>query len=95
MHATTSEPWTRRQLRASAWLWQYAEREYGIPCQNARITGAGYGYVKVLRKGHASHQRVSSAAGFNDRSDPGPLYDWTYVRRAAEHYKKHASFEGF
>lgn len=93
MHMSTGEEWTRRQLRASAWLWQYAEREYGIPLRVARL-GSGRGAVRVLRRGHTSHQRVSQAAGFNDRSDPGPGYDWEYVARAARFFKKHHHFEG-
>lgn len=93
MHMSTGEPWTKKQLRAAAWLWQYAEREHGIPLRIARIQ-AGNGTVGVLRRGHTSHQRVSAAAGYNDRSDPGPLFDWEYVRAAALFFKSHGHFEG-
>jgi len=93
MHMTINEPWTKKQLRASAWLWQFAEREFGIPLRIARIT-SGPGRVGVLRRGHTSHQRVSAAAGFNDRSDPGPGYDWEYVRTAATFFKRNGHFEG-
>lgn len=91
MHMSITQDWRRVQLRASAWLWQYAEREYGLPIQFAKL-GSGPGYVRVLRKGHASHRRVSQAAGYNDRSDPGSKYDWHYVAHAAEFYKKHGAF---
>ena len=93
MHWSTSEPWTKKQLRAAAWLWVHAEREYGIPLRIARL-GAGKGHVVVVKRGHTSHQRVSQAAGFNDRSDPGPGFDYRYVRRAALFFKKHGHFEG-
>jgi hypothetical protein len=93
MHMSVGEPWTRRQLRASAWLWQYAEREYAIPLRGARLA-SGPGVVRVLRRGHCSHRRVSQAAGFNDRSDPGPGYDWEYVARAARYFKQRGHFKG-
>lgn len=93
MHMSIGEEWTKKQLRASAWLWQYAEREYAIPLRTARLS-PGHGTVGVLRRGHTSHRRVSQAAGFNDRSDPGPGYDWQYVRRAAIFFKRHGHFEG-
>ncbi len=93
MHANITEPWSRRQLRASAWLWQYAEREYGIPLRVAQING-GNGRIGVIKRGHTSHQRVSQAAGYNDRSDPGPGYDWEYVRSAALFFKEHGHFDG-
>lgn len=93
MHNTIADPWSKRQLRASAWLWQYAEREYGIPLRIAKLGNGNP--VKVLQRGHTSHQRVSQAAGFNDRVDPGSGYDWEYVRGAAVFYKKHGHFEGF
>lgn len=91
MHMSISEDWSRKQLRASAWLWQYAEHAYGIPMQNGRLA-SGPGFVKVTRRGHVSHRAVSRAAGFNDRSDPGPRYDWAYVKRAAEFYVRHGGF---
>jgi hypothetical protein len=93
MHMTIGEEWSRLQLRASAWLWQYAEHMFGIPLRVARIV-SGPGRVGVLRRGHTSHRRVSTAAGFNDRVDPGPGYDWEYVRKAALFYKSHGHFVG-
>jgi hypothetical protein len=93
MHMTVDEEWTKKQLRASAWLWQYAEREFGIPMRIARL-GDGAGVVSVLRRGHTSHKRVSEAAGFNNRNDPGEGYRWAYVRHAAHFFKEHGHFEG-
>jgi hypothetical protein len=93
MHMTIGEEWSRKQLRASAWLWQYAEHMFGIPLRVARIA-SGPGRVGVLRRGHTSHRRVSTAAGFNDRVDPGPGYDWEYVRKAALFFKSHGHFAG-
>ena len=94
MHATTAEPWTKRQLRASAWLWVRAEKVHGIPLRRGELANGGPGLARVVRKGHVTHQSVSAAAGFNDRSDPGPGYDFAYVRKAALHWKKHGTFEG-
>lgn len=93
MHMTVEEEWTKKQLRASAWLWQLAERDFGIPLRIARIS-SGQGRIGVLRRGHTSHRRVSAAAGFHDRVDPGPGYDWEYVRKAALFFKRHGHFEG-
>lgn len=93
MHMSVSEDWSKKQLRASAWLWQYVEREYGIPLRVAQL-GSGAGFVRVNKRGHTSHQRVSAAAGFNDRSDPGNKYDWEYVRRAAIFFKRKGHFRG-
>lgn len=93
MHLSIGEAWSRKQLRAAAWLWQLAEREFGIPLRIARLA-SGPGRVNVLRRGHTSHQRVSEAAGFNDRVDPGPGFDWEYVRKAALFFKRHGHFVG-
>lgn len=94
MHATIADPWSRAQLNASAWLWHYAEVVYGLPKQRARIVGNGPGLVRVNRKGHTGHREVSIEAGFNDRSDPGPLYDWGYVKHASEFWAQHKTFKG-
>jgi hypothetical protein len=93
MHMTIAEPWTRRQLNASAWLWHYAHVVHGLPKQRARIGGGG-GLVTVRRKGHTGHREVSKEAGFNDRSDPGPLYDWGYVNHAADFFARKRTFKG-
>lgn len=94
MHMSTGEPWTKKQLRASAWIWQYAYREFGIPMRVGRIVDGPGNTVRVIEKGHTSHMRVSAAAGWNDRSDPGRGYDWEYVRHCALYYRKKGTFEG-
>ena len=93
MHMTIEEDWTKEQFRAAGWLWQFAEHEHGIPLRVARLS-SGAGRVGVLRRGHTSHQRVSAAAGFNDRSDPGGKFDWEYVRHSALFFKQHGHFQG-
>jgi hypothetical protein len=93
MHMTVDEDWTRRQLRASAWIWQLAERKHGIPCQMADLDD-GPGTVRVRRRGHTSHKNVSARAGYHDRSDPGPKYDWGYVKHCADFYVAHGHMEG-
>lgn len=93
MHATITEPWTRAQLNASAWLWHYAKTVYGLPLRHGRL-GDGPGIVKVLRTGHVTHQGVSNHAGFHDRSDPGPGYDFAYVKHAAEFFARKRTFLG-
>jgi hypothetical protein len=93
MHATTSEPWTRRQMRAAAWLAQLAERKHGIPCRGGNLD-AGDGIVKVRARGHVTHEAVSKKAGYNDRSDPGPGFDWSYMWHCVEFFKQHGHFEG-
>jgi hypothetical protein len=93
MHMTIAEPWTRAQLNASAWLWHYAHVVYGLPKQRAWL-GHGNGLVTVKRKGHTGHRDVSHKAGFNDRSDPGPRYDWGYVNHAADFFARKRTFKG-
>jgi hypothetical protein len=91
MHMSIEEEWSRMQLRASAWGWQYLDHAYGIPMQMAKLL-PGDGQVGVARKGHTSHQNVSNKAGFHDRTDPGPKYDWDYVKAAAEFFVIHGGF---
>lgn len=93
MHMSVTEPWSKRQLRASAWLAQLAERKHNIPVQMADLD-PGPGIVKVKRRGHTSHKNVSAKAGYNDRSDPGPGYDWEYVSHCVKFFEEHGHFEG-
>jgi len=93
MHATVGEKWTERQMRAAAWLAFRAMRDYGIPAHTAEL-GAGRGRVRVLRKGHTTHQRVSDAAGYHDRSDPGPGFDRQHLYRLVRWYARHRHFKG-
>jgi hypothetical protein len=92
MHMTVTETWTKRQLRAAAWIWQYAEREYGIPPHTARV-GRG-NPTPVWRKGHISHMAQARAAGFNDRVDPGAGFDVDYVGHCVSFFKRKGHFEG-
>lgn len=94
MHLSIGEAWTRRQLRAAAWIWQYASREYGIPITVADIRRGSNNTTAVYKKGHTSHQRQSVTAGYSDRSDPGPGFDWEYCRKAALFYKQKGHFVG-
>jgi hypothetical protein len=92
MHMSVGETWNKRQLRAAAWIWQYAEREYGIPPHSARV-GKG-NPTPVWRKGHISHKDQAAAAGFNDRVDPGPGFDVEYVGHCVAYFKRTGHFEG-
>lgn len=91
MHTAITEDWSRKQLRASAWIWQYAEHAYGLPMQMANIT-PGHGLVGVARRGHTSHQNIANQAGFHNRTDPGNKYDWEYVKKAALFFVVHGGF---
>jgi hypothetical protein len=94
MHMSTNEKWTKRQLRASAWLWVYAERTYGLPTQRGRGRRGLGNTVICTRKGHVGHRWVSEKAGYYDRSDPGPNYDWGYVKHCVKYFNRHGHFEG-
>lgn len=94
MHMTVGETWTKRQLRASAWLINLAKKKHGIPAHIGAL-GEGPGIVRVLKRGQVSHQRVSQAAGYNDRNDPGPGYDWEYVYHCVNYYRLHGETRGF
>ena len=94
MHISTSEDWTKRQFRASAWIVNQSLDKLSIPTYTAELR-SGSGVVGVARRGQTSHQRVSAAAGYNDRSDPGRGYDWEYVRHCVRWYRDHnGSFVG-
>lgn len=94
MHATITEPWTREQLLASAWFWQRAEATQGIPLARGKGANGGAGIARVLRPGHVTHAEQSAWAGFHDRSDPGPGYDFEFVARAARFFKRRRTFKG-
>lgn len=93
MHMAVGEEWTRRQLRASAWIINQAKNKYGIPAHVGALAD-GPGVVLVRERGQVSHMRVSQAAGYNDRIDPGNLYDWEYVYHCVVYYRDHGHFEG-
>lgn len=91
IHLSTSDPWTRKQFRASAWLWDRAQKGHNIPLVKASL-GSGKGIVRVFRRGHTTHEEVSNKAGFHDRSDPGKGYDFEYVFHCVKYYRKHGHF---
>jgi hypothetical protein len=100
MHLTTSEAWTKRQLRAAAWVNQLNHKHYGTPLTRATL-GAGNGLVRVLHRGQTTHKAVSHFAGYNDRSDPGVKgedqgggYDFEYVAHCEAFFAAHGHFAG-
>jgi hypothetical protein len=93
MHMTTGEDWTEKQLRAAAWVVNLAKNKHDIPAGTGEL-GSGNGVVRVLDEGQVSHQRVSQAAGYNDRSDPGRGYDFGHVRELVIWWREHSSFVG-
>lgn len=93
MHYLTSQEWSKKQLRASAWLIQLAERKHRIPTTAAQIA-AGRGAIRVVKPGQTSHREVSAKAGYNDRSDPGIGYDTEYVRHCVRYFLQHEHFRG-
>jgi N-acetylmuramoyl-L-alanine amidase-like protein len=94
MHMTIGEDWTLKQLRSAAWIAQYLEREFDIPLQMADVDRGPGNTATIVRKGHTSHRQISRMAGFNDRSDPGPGFDYEYVFSAAKFFKRHGHFVG-
>ena len=94
MHYTISEDWTKKQMRAAAWIAQYLEREFDIPLQMADVEPAGPGLTKIVRKGHTSHRQIARLAGYNDRVDPGPGFDYEYMFSAAKYFKQKGHFVG-
>lgn len=94
MHMTTGEAWSRKQLRASAWLVNQALEKHGIPATAWAKLGDGNGFVTVKRRGQTTHEAVSNAAGYHDRSDPGNGYDKEYVDHCVHYFRAHHHFEG-
>lgn len=94
MHYLTSDPWSVKQMRSAGWCAQYLEREFAIPLQMADVEPGGSGLVKIVRKGHTSHEQISRMAGYNDRSDPGPGFDYDKCFHNARYYKAHGHFVG-
>lgn len=93
MHMTTAEDWTEKQFRAAAWVVNLAKNKHDIPAATGEL-GSGNGVVRVLDEGQVSHQRVSAAAGYNDRSDPGSGYSFSHVRELVIWWREHSSFVG-
>lgn len=93
MHMTLGEPWSKLQLHASAWLVNQAKDKYGLPAHQG-VLKDGPGIIRVAKRGQTTHQRVSDAAGYHDRSDPGAGYDFEYVYHSVEFYRAHGHFVG-
>jgi hypothetical protein len=91
MHMTVDEPWTEEQMRAAAWCAARVSKSFGIPPREAKLR-PGEGLVGVTRRGHTSHKVVSSLAGFNDRSDPGPRFDFAHLYELTRFFEKHGRF---
>lgn len=91
MHYSTTERWTERQMRAAAYLAVRAEKTVGIPYSGGTL-GRGAGVVVVRKTGHVSHKRVSAAAGFNDRSDPGSSFNWKHFYDLCRFFDKKGRF---
>jgi hypothetical protein len=94
MHYLTSEDWSKKQMRAAAWIAQYLEREFGIPLRMADVEPGPGKTVRIVRKGHTSHQQISRHAGYNDRSDPGPGFDYQKMFSYARFFKERGHFVG-
>jgi hypothetical protein len=97
MHYLTSEPWTERQMRAAAVLAAWASQgtsPWGtarIPLRGAKLL-PGNGVTRVVRTGHASHMAQAKAAGFNDRSDPGPGFRFGHLFELAHYFLRKGHF---
>lgn len=91
MHLTIGETWTKKQLRASAWLVQRCNDKHGTPLSKARLA-SGSGVVRVVTRGQTTHKDVSHYAGYNDRSDPGSGYDFEYVAHCVRYFNQHGDF---
>lgn len=94
MHYLTSDPWATMQMRSAGWIAQYLEREFGLPLRMADLEPAGPKLAKAVRTGHTSHEQVSKVAGYNDRSDPGPGFDYEKMFHNARFFKAHGHFVG-
>jgi hypothetical protein len=91
MHFTVNEPWTDKQMRAAAWCAARALKSFGIPAGDAKLL-PGDRLVGVQRRGHTSHKTVSALAGFNDRSDPGPRFDFEHLYELTRFFNEHGRF---
>jgi hypothetical protein len=94
MHLAIGEAWTKRQLRAAAWINQLNHRKFGTPLTRATLANGGPGLVRIVHRGQTTHEAEAKAAGFNDRSDPGPGYDFSYVAFCERYFDKHGHFVG-
>jgi hypothetical protein len=91
MHFTVGEDWTENQMRAAAWCANRVWNAFGIRPRKA-ILLSGAGLVRVQRRGHTSHMEVSNLAGFHDRSDPGPGFNFAHMYELARFFQEHQRF---
>jgi N-acetylmuramoyl-L-alanine amidase len=91
MHFSVSDPWTEQQMRAAAWCANRVWDSFGVPPRRGRLL-PGSGLVGVQRRGHTSHMEVSALAGFNDRSDPGPGFDFVHLFELTRFFHEHRRF---
>jgi N-acetylmuramoyl-L-alanine amidase len=91
MHFSTGKTFSERQMRAAAWCAAQVWISFNIPPRRG-ILLPGNGVVRVQRRGHTSHMNVSKKAGFNDRRDPGPNFDYAHLYDLTKFYRKHRKF---
>jgi N-acetyl-anhydromuramyl-L-alanine amidase AmpD len=91
VHLTVGEEFTEKQMRAAAWCAHRVWKRYGIPPRRA-ILQPGDGFVRVVRRGHTSHENVSNMAGFHDRSDPGPNFSFRHLYELTKFFEEHGRF---
>lgn len=94
MHYATDDPWNELQCRAAALSYVRVGRRCDLPYTGGKLAPAGAGLAAVVKRGHVSHKRVSAAAGYHDRSDPGALYPWRHIVRLAEFFEERGTFRG-
>lgn len=93
MHFDVNEPWSKKQLRAAAWIVQLEKRHVSTGRGRASLA-SGDGVVRVRRGGQTTHERVAFCAGFKNRSDPGHGYDFEQVDHNIVFFEKHGHFAG-
>lgn len=91
MHFSTAKTFSEKQMRAAAWCAARVWMLFNIPPQRG-ILLPGNGVVRVQRRGHTSHMDVSKKAGFNDRSDPGPNFDYAHLYELTKFFREHNRF---
>jgi N-acetylmuramoyl-L-alanine amidase len=91
MHLTVEKTFSEQQMRAAAWCANQVWVSFNIPPRRGILT-PGDGKVGVKRRGHTSHKNVSNMAGFHNRSDPGPLFDFAHLYELTKHFHEKGKF---
>jgi N-acetylmuramoyl-L-alanine amidase len=91
MHFSTAKTFSEAQMKAAAWCANQVWKKHNIPPRRG-ILLPGDGVVTVQRRGHTSHMNVSKKAGFNNRTDPGPNFDYALLYELTKFYREHQSF---